>query len=308
MKWVFFTLFLINLGYYFIGAFQPALVRNQVAISEPGIETFQLRSEMPIVKKVQHKEVDLDETKPTDVVASVPTVLPDPHKKEILPAPEEKPASVALADASNPTSEAKSGVIEPGAPVKESVVDVSEVVAPMPAPAPIPVPAPNKTEDKGYQRSTLVCYRYGPFFKSQDASRLTISLEKAGVHVDVLQEDGEVPNKYWVYLPEKETYEEAKAEQNWLTQLGVEDIYIMRAAPHYNRISLGVYNDNAMAERRLQALLKLKVTALLEVSYKPGKQFWLAYKTESEDVHVQLAREFQQPFPDAKEKVVPCLQ
>ena len=307
MKWVFFTLFLINLGYYFIGAFQPALVRNQVAISEPGIETFQLRSEMPIVKKVQRKEVDLDETKPTDVVASVPTVLPDPRKNEILPASDEKTAPVALADASNPTSEAKPDITESGAPVKEPVVDAPEVIA-TPTPAPIPVPAPNKTEDKGYQRSTLVCYRYGPFFKSQDASQLTISLEKSGVHVDVLQEDGEVPNKYWVYLPEKETYEEAKAEQNWLTQLGVEDIYIMRAAPHYNRISLGVYNDNAMAERRLQSLLKLKVTALLEISYKLGKQFWLVYKTESEDVHVQLGREFQQAFPDAKEKVVPCLQ
>jgi hypothetical protein len=134
------------------------------------------------------------------------------------------------------------------------------------------------------------------------------ALKDTGVPINTAEEDGPVPNKFWIFMSGEDTYEETKKEQAKLTELGVVDIYILRTEPYVNRISLGVYNDRAMADRRLRDLAKVNVNAQLEIQYKPGKQFWLEYQAQDSAAAQELVQQFTARFPAATLNSAPCRQ
>lgn len=281
MRWVFFTLFLVNMGYVFVGWLGHGSNRFAVATTEPGVPSFRLRSEVAKIKIEGSDQKSASDVAAPDVVRKVEA----PPKENVKPTKADekivdtKPAAPAAEPAALPDDKVESKALVAVAPENSA--------------------AKPEKESEG-------CFRFGPLFRIQDVGQLSQELVKTGAQVKSLEEDGQVPNKFWVYLPEKSSYEEAKKAASSLEEVGVVDIYILRAEPHINRISLGVYNDRAMADRRIRDLAKQRVTAQLELQYKPGRVFWVEVQTQ--DIHEQdpVISRFVQRFPGSALQQASC--
>jgi cell division septation protein DedD len=82
---------------------------------------------------------------------------------------------------------------------------------------------------------------------------------------------------YWVYLPALQTREQALAAARQLSGKGVRDYYVVTAGDQQNTISLGLFRDQANAERRRAEIAALGFTPQSIARTEELPVYWLDY-------------------------------
>ena len=85
---------------------------------------------------------------------------------------------------------------------------------------------------------------------------------------------------YWVYLPALQTREQALAAARQLSAKGVRDYYVVTAGDQQNTISLGLFRDQANAERRRAEIAGLGFTPQSIARTEELPVYWLDYATD----------------------------
>lgn len=85
---------------------------------------------------------------------------------------------------------------------------------------------------------------------------------------------------YWVYLPALATREQALAAARQLSAKGVRDYYVVTAGDQQNTISLGLFRDQANAERRRAEIAALGFTPQSIARTEELPVYWLDYATD----------------------------
>jgi len=111
-------------------------------------------------------------------------------------------------------------------------------------PAPTPIPEP------------VACYEWGSF-SNDSLQTARAAIERLAVDSVLQQTASQEAKRYWVYIPPRKTPEEAQAKVDELKALGVEEIFVVQEPKWKNALSLGVFKDEALANKLLEDL-KLK--------------------------------------------------
>lgn len=144
------------------------------------------------------------------------------------------------------------------------------------------------------------CKTLGPFMTAAD---MRAAMQNLSPHVARIQYREEQVNRshgYWVYLPAATTRETALADARQLAAKGIRDYYVVTAGDTQNTISLGLFNDQANADRRVATVQKagfaakveqridMATTYWLDYAVPPGKAFdWTAWLPDRNDLHAK---------------------
>ena len=180
----------------------------------------------------------------------------------------------------------------------ESIAAAEPVADPVAAPAPIPqevvAPAPSVP--------VAICHTVGPFTSRADADRATAQLQGWGASVERRTSDVQEQVGYWVYLPAMPA-QQARETETQLKAQGVTDYFVGKQ----NYISLGLFSDKAIAERRRVDIEKLGYEPKLEPRFKTRTGYWLDVQ-EMSDQALEAARwqELADTFADARHQTLAC--
>lgn len=170
------------------------------------------------------------------------------------------------------------------------------------APAPGPV---TPTPSASAAPVTTSCYEWG-IFAEPAAVRAKAVLDKLGLLAMPKQQLPQEAVRYWVYIAPKHSMEEAQAKVNELKALGIEDSYIVQEPLWRYAISLGVFKDEALANKFLEELRVRGVhTAVKGRRNHENGQTSFTIK----NVSLEQAGEFgklQPEFPGSEFKQIAC--
>ena len=134
------------------------------------------------------------------------------------------------------------------------------------------------------------CISIGPFAEVNDVNAVQQRLKEAGFNVALRTERGEVFAGYWVSLPAFSSRLEAETALAKLHTNGVGDAYLLTEETPPNVISIGLFSEQANAERRHDEVAKLGFSPTIQSRTKTGDQAWLDIKLKqpSQDIDPAL--------------------
>lgn len=169
-----------------------------------------------------------------------------------------------------------------------------EQLAAAPPRPPAKTVAPAEAPNAAAPDPLTACYSWGSFSQAGIADARA-ALEKLTLTVDLRPTSAEEALRYWVYIPPAPNAREAQAERDRLLGLGIEDIFVVQEPRWRNAISLGIFKDSSLADKRLQDLrhhgLKRAVKGVRKAE---GSQSSFYLK----DVTAELAAQIEQLKPD----------
>ncbi|OOG28790.1 sporulation protein [Thioalkalivibrio denitrificans] len=147
----------------------------------------------------------------------------------------------------------------------------------------------------------LICETVGPLAEREAAEALQAALEEQGAAASLRTASREVPSTYWVYLPPRSSREAAQDLARSLTELGVEDLYVMGEGDFRHGLSLGLFSEHERARRRVRELEALGYSPQIEARFRTQTVYWLdlavpADRVDALDVPETLGR-MQRPCP-----------
>lgn len=122
-----------------------------------------------------------------------------------------------------------------------------------------------------------VCATLGPFTTTVD---MKASLQALTAHVARIQyreEQVSQSHGFWVYLPATATREAALQEARQLAAKGIQDYYVVSAGDAQNTLSLGLFDDEANAEKRAAQLKQLGFPAQVKQRVDTEPAYWIDY-------------------------------
>lgn len=122
-----------------------------------------------------------------------------------------------------------------------------------------------------------VCATLGPFTTTAD---MQASLQALTTHVARIQfreEQVSQSHGFWVYLPATATREAALQEAHKLVAKGIHDYYVVSAGDAQNTISLGLFDDDANAQKRVAQLKQLGFPAQVKQRVDTEPAYWIDY-------------------------------
>ncbi len=122
-----------------------------------------------------------------------------------------------------------------------------------------------------------VCHTLGPFTTSADMRAAMQTLSPHVARIQYREQNMRTSRGFWVYLPRVASREAALDEARQLRAKGIHDYYVVTAGDQQNTISLGLFNDEANARKRLAALQKLGFNARVEQRFDTEPAYWIDY-------------------------------
>ena len=165
-----------------------------------------------------------------------------------------------------------------------------------------PVPRSASQPEKQLKAIQHVCYAVGPFGSARTAAAGGTHLRKLGLVYRLRSKETE-SKIYRVYLPPMASNSEALAMQRKLRKLGFKDNTILHERAMNNAISVGVYAQQANANRILRELKQNGILARMQIIDKVTTHNWLDIDT------AEVAIETLQAIPWGKGvsvEQVPC--
>jgi hypothetical protein len=92
------------------------------------------------------------------------------------------------------------------------------------------------------------CYEWGSF-PAGTIPRVRGILEKFGLQPHLRIDVPKEAVRYWVYIPPRKNLEEAQARKDALHAMGIDDTFIVQDPQWRYAISLGIFGDEALAEK-----------------------------------------------------------
>lgn len=155
------------------------------------------------------------------------------------------------------------------------------------------------------QPAPVACYDWGSF-PAVEAVRAKAVLDKLGLEAVPQEQTPRDATRYWVYIPPRRSQEEAQAKVDELKALGIEESYIVQEPVWRYAISLGVFKDEALANKFLEGLRSRGVKSA--VKGRHGHEGGLT-SYAIKNVSLSLADEFgklRAEFPGSELKQVSC--
>ena len=125
------------------------------------------------------------------------------------------------------------------------------------------------------QDQALSCTSVGPFADLPQASQAQAALRAAGFQPRQRMEQGELWAGYWVSVQGLATREAAESALRMLSGSGINDVYLMPGSDPPNVLSLGVFSDYQRAQRRVDEVHALGLTARIDDRKRAGSVYWI---------------------------------
>ena len=159
---------------------------------------------------------------------------------------------------------------DPGVPELRLWSDVAKA-----APARYPLPVP--TSAVSSLATGDACTTLGPFTTAADMRAAMQALSPQVARIQYREEQVSRSHGYWVYLPAAPNREAALDDARRLAAKGINDYYVVTAGDTQNTISLGLFNDQANADRRLATVTREGFPARVEQRIDTAPTYWLDY-------------------------------
>jgi hypothetical protein len=120
-----------------------------------------------------------------------------------------------------------------------------------------------------------LCLSLGPFDTPAALRAAVDALAPQAGRLQMRQEQIESVRGYRVFLPPAESHEAALARVRELDARGVRDVYVVTAGAEVDSVSLGLFRDEANAERRRAEVAALGFAPVVEPRVEPAPQWWV---------------------------------
>lgn len=127
------------------------------------------------------------------------------------------------------------------------------------------------------------CWQLGPFDNAAEAVRLAQALPPGVNRLSVEEATVSVPRGYYVLIPPFATRAEALRIERELKAEGVEDSWVFITGPLKNAVSLGLFNRELNAKRRLQLVQSKGFEPELRVRYRDTEKIVLLVEGASDE-------------------------
>ena len=131
--------------------------------------------------------------------------------------------------------------------------------------------------------SSTGCYAIGPFRTQSDLRVAFNQLAPVIKRSRQRQEVRNIDRGYWVYLPAMQSRIDALNVARELSQIGLQDYYVVTAGTNENTISMGLYRDEENARKRQGALVRLGYEAQMSRRLEETLVYWLDYRENEPD-------------------------
>jgi hypothetical protein len=121
------------------------------------------------------------------------------------------------------------------------------------------------------------CSSLGPFMTTVDMRAAMQALSPHVARIQYREEQVRRSHGYWVYLPAAADREGALDAARRLAARGIHEYYVVTAGDSQNTISLGLFNDQSNAEKRLAQLQALDFAAKVEQRVETEPAYWVDY-------------------------------
>jgi hypothetical protein len=125
------------------------------------------------------------------------------------------------------------------------------------------------------QDQALSCMSVGPFANLPQAAQAQAALRAAGFEPRQRAEQGEMWAGYRVSVQGLATREAAESALRMLMDNGISDIYLLPGSDPPNVLSLGVFSDYQRAQRRVDEVHALGLTARIDDHKREGSVYWI---------------------------------
>ena len=169
------------------------------------------------------------------------------------------------------------------APARSSTAAVLDASLPALELAPAGSPAATPAAAAGGTAAPLRCRTIGPFDDDASASAVAERLQAGGWTARERSVENSSPDGYWVFVGNLT----AAAQRHMiaiLTAAGIRDAVVMPQPEQSDRVSVGVFTDQARAARRAEQVRALGFKATLQVHQRSMTQHWLDIEFKAGDV------------------------
>jgi hypothetical protein len=124
------------------------------------------------------------------------------------------------------------------------------------------------------------CASIGPFPTQADMRTALNALTPLVARIQYREASSTETRGYWVYLPAQATREKALALARQLSEKGVRDYYVVTAGDQPNTISLGLFRDQANADKRRDEVAKLGFAPDVVARTEELPVYWIDFAEE----------------------------
>jgi hypothetical protein len=133
----------------------------------------------------------------------------------------------------------------------------------------------NKSVDPTTTQIQASCYTLGPFKTAQVATAVRERMLKVGVDAQHRVNKNNTRPGFWVFLPPEQTRKAAQEHVSDLKSKNVKDYFLVVTGEYSNAVSLGVFSQPELAQRRSEELKALGFTVKLQKLDLPLREYWL---------------------------------
>jgi hypothetical protein len=144
------------------------------------------------------------------------------------------------------------------------------------------------------------CYTLGPLMNEKAIKRLESRVSELGYSVNTRAIEQQETSGYWVFLPPYESRKKALEVAAELARKGIKDYYVVTDKENRNAVSLGLFSDQARANRRMAHIRSLGYQPRKLVRYRDRTYYWLDYDESSDK---PLPEEVWADLDSSKQKV-----
>ena len=148
------------------------------------------------------------------------------------------------------------------------------------------------------------CVSIGPFPTQADMRSALNALTPLAARIQYREARSTETRGYWVFLPAQPSREKALGLARQLSEKGVRDYYVVTAGDQPNTISLGLFHDQANADKRRDEVSRLGFAPQVIARTEELPVYWIDFAQERD--HPLDWRAHVATQPDLHEQSVRC--
>lgn len=133
------------------------------------------------------------------------------------------------------------------------------------------------------EEGKMLCISFGPFAESYQAGELSNWLKENGIQTKQRTESEGKDKLFWIYLSPSESKDEAIAAIEELRGRGIHDYKLIDKGNLQNAISLGLFSNQATANRRLNELKNIGYLPIMVPYHKTQSIIWVDAKLDKQE-------------------------
>lgn len=126
---------------------------------------------------------------------------------------------------------------------------------------------------------TKLCFQVGPF-KDRDTIKTWNQNNSIEGDFEIVEEDRQVVDKYLVYFPAAEGFQQSKTNAQQFKKQGINDLWLFRKGELKGVISFGLFVEESRALNLQKKMMSMSINAQIKQRYKTDFIYFLRVETE----------------------------